>query len=255
MVSLIDKWALVTGASRGIGKITSLSLAEQGCNVVLHSRRTENLKEVQEAIEKMGVKVFPVAENFMEEGAVDRLLGQIEAQGISVDILINNAGVNLSIERENSGISSAFDKWTQKEYETTMRVNTVVPTLLAVKLSVKMRQRGFGRIVNLTSDIHGASDHLIYSISKGAIDKMTRDLAEIMEGSGVAVSAVEPGWCQTFLGGEGAMCPAENTSPGMLVPVCMEQSVNGKTFHAQEFANMTLREAVAWAEQVQPVTF
>ena len=102
--------------------------------------------------------------------------------------------------------------------------------------------------MNLTSDIHGAGDHLAYSVSKGAVDKLTGDLAEIMEGSGVAVCGVEPGWCQTFLGGAKATCSAENTSPGMLVPICMEHGANGKVFHAQDYAGMVLEEAVARAE-------
>lgn len=248
MVDLSGKWALVTGASRGIGKVTALSLAAQGCNLVLHSRSLESLRELRETIEKRGNKVFLIAQDFTEPEAVERVFEKLQNHGISIDILVNNAGVNLSIDREMEGIASDFDTWTQKECEITVRVNVVAPLLLSSRAAAQMRARGFGRIVNLTSDIHGAGDHLAYSVSKGAVDKLTGDLAEIMEGSGVAVCGVEPGWCQTFLGGAKATCSAENTSPGMLVPICMEHGANGKVFHAQDYAGMALEEAVARAE-------
>lgn len=248
MVDLTGKWALVTGASRGIGRVTSLTLAKQGCNLALHSRKAESLKTLGEEAEKCGVKVFLAEQDFREQGAADALLRKIEAQGIAIDILINNAGINLSIDREMEGRALSIEEWTQEECEATVRVNVAVPLLLSGRLAVGMRRRGFGRIINLTSDIHGSGDHLAYSVSKGAVDKLTGDLAEILEGSGVSVSAVEPGWCQTFLGGMGAVHLPENVSPGILVPVCMEKGANKRVFHAQDYAGMTVREAVARAE-------
>lgn len=247
MINLNGKWALVTGASRGIGKYISLSLAKQGCNLILHSRNLASLTELQEQIQKEGVRTFLTEQDFSVPSAADLLLEKIQNQNITVDILVNNAGVNLSIDKEQHDICTNFGNWTQDEYETTVRINTVVPAVLASRLAAQMVRTGFGRIVNLTSDIHGAPDHLIYSVSKGAVDKLTCDLAEIVKETNVAVSAVEPGWCRTYLGGTGASCTPQNTIPGVLVPICMDTGANGRFFHAQEFAGMSLKAAVSYA--------
>ncbi len=244
MIDLHGKWALVTGASRGIGRCTSLALAKQGCNLVLHSRHKESLESLKKEAEQEGVRVFALQQDFAVPGAADELLKKVAKQGIEIDILFNNAAVNLSVDRENAGLPLHYALGTQEEYQQTMQVNVIVPALLSCRLIPRMRERGYGRIVNLTSGIHGSCDHLAYSISKGAIDKLSGDLAEEVEGSGVAVSAVGPGWCQTYLGGEGAKDTVENTCPGMLVPVCMEEGSNGKYFDAQDFAGLTLEEAV-----------
>lgn len=244
MIDLKGKWALVTGAGRGIGRQTALALAQEGCNLILHSRKTESLLELQRQAEDKGVKTVLFAQDFFKDGGADSLLEQIKKAGLQVDILVNNAGVNLSIDREQEGRTLCYADWSEKEHQRTLQVNVIVPLLLTSRLLPEMTQRGFGRVISLTSSIHGDTNHLIYSISKGAIDKMTTDFAESLDGTNVAISAVDPGWCRTYLGGEGAACAAEDTCPGMLVPICMPKGANGRIFRAQEYARMTLEEAV-----------
>ncbi|MCM1135831.1 MAG: SDR family oxidoreductase [Clostridium sp.] len=244
IVNLRGKWALVTGASRGIGKHVSLALAAQGCNLILHSRKTDSLLELQKQAREMGVETALFAQDFFEEGAADGLLAQIAKAGLQIDILVNNAGVNLSIDREQKGQSLCYADWTEEENRLTLQVNVIVPLILTSRVLSGMMERGFGRVVSLTSSICGDTNHLVYSISKGAIDKMTGDFSKSFEGLDVAVSAVDPGWCQTYLGGEGATCSPESACPGMLVPICLPEGVNGRIFRAQEYAGMTLEEAV-----------
>lgn len=247
MVELNKKWAMITGANGGIGRQTASSLAKQGCNLILHGRNLGKLQELKKEVEALGAAVELIVTDFAEEDAAEELLKELKNRNLMVDILINNAAVNLSIDREQKGEVLDYFTWTQKEYEMSMRINVAVPSILAAHLAKEMQERGFGRIVNMTSSIHGAADHLAYSITKGAINKLTGDLAEVMEGTGVSVSAVDPGWCQTYLGGEGATCTAESTSPGMLVPICMESGANGRVFQAQDFAGLTLEEAITKA--------
>lgn len=248
MKSLNGKWALVTGASRGIGAETALALAKQGCNLLLHSRRTESLCAVKEKAEAQGVEVMTFAADFSVPGAADALLEQIALAGAPVDILVNNAAVNLSVDRELAGLSNAYYDWPEEDHLRTMQVNVVVPSVLACRVLPGMLERGFGRIVSMTSSIQGATDHLAYSVTKAAIDKLTKDLASAVKGQDVAVSAVDPGWCQTYLGGEGATCAVEDTQPGMLVPICMEAGANGRIFRAQAYAGMTLEAALEKAK-------
>ena len=249
MKELKGKWALITGASRGIGAQTALSLAKQGCNLLLHSRRTESLCEVKAKAEALGVQVKCFAADFAKSGAADALLEAVAAEGMPVDILVNNAAVNLSVDRELAGLSNKYYDWPEEDHVRTYQVNVVVPGVLACRVLPGMLERGFGRIVSLTSSIQGATDHLAYSVSKAAIDKLTKDLASAVHGEDVAVSAVDPGWCQTYLGGEGATCAVEDTQPGMLVPICMDTGANGRIFRAQAYAGMTLQDAVAKAEK------
>lgn len=251
MKDLNGKWALVTGASRGIGAETALALAKQGCNLLLHSRRTESLACVQEKAEALGVQVKCYAADFSVPGAADALLEAIAPDGVSVDILVNNAAVNLSVDRELANLSNAYFDWPEAEHLRTMQVNVVVPSVLACRVLPGMLTRGFGRIVTMTSSIRGATDHLAYSVSKAAVDKLTADLSAAVHGEDVAVSAVDPGWCQTYLGGEGATCAVADTQPGMLVPICMDIGANGRIFRAQAYAGMTLEEALKKAEEQQ----
>ena len=249
MKELKGKWALITGASRGIGAETALSLAGQGCNLLLHSRRTESLCEVKAKAEALGVQVKCFAADFAKPGAADALLEAVAAEGMPVDILVNNAAVNLSMDRSIAGLSNKYYDWPEEDHVRTYQVNVVVPSILASRVLPGMLERGFGRVVTMTTSLRGAPGHLAYSVSKAAIDKMTTDLATVAQGKDVAVSAVDPGWCQTYLGGAGATCTAADTQPGMLVPICMDTGANGRIFRAQAYAGMTLQDAVAKAEK------
>ena len=158
MKNLTGKWALVTGASRGIGAETALALAKQGCNLLLHSRRTESLCAVKEKAEAFGVEVKTFAADFSVPDAADALLEQIALTGTPVDILVNNAAVNLSVDRELAGLSNAYFDWPEEEHIRSLQVNVVVPTILTSRVLPGMLERGFGRVVSMTTSLrHGPS--------------------------------------------------------------------------------------------------
>lgn len=249
MKYLKGKWAVVTGASRGIGRVISRALAEQGCNLILHSRSVKCLAELQRKAEEMGVECIVIEQDFLQENGAECFWKKVKDTNIPVDILINNAGVNISIDKENRGEKIGLNYWTQEEYEQSTRVNIVLPAFLSAKILPEMMARKTGCILTLTSGIHGSADHFIYSVTKGAVNKMTTDLAEIASGSGVTVCAMDPGWCQTYLGGEGAVDKAENVAPGVLVPILLKEQANGKIFHAQRYAGMSVEDALELAKK------
>ena len=104
--------------------------------------------------------------------------------------------------------------------------------------------RGFGRIVNTTSGIDKEPEQAGYSAAKAALDKITKDMASRLGGTGVAMNLVDPGWCRTDLGGPNAPNAPESALPGIIAPAFTEDKVNGQIFHAQDYCGMDLEAAV-----------
>ncbi|MBR4580067.1 MAG: SDR family NAD(P)-dependent oxidoreductase, partial [Lachnospiraceae bacterium] len=102
-----------------------------------------------------------------------------------------------------------------------------------------------GRIVNTTSGIALEPEQAGYSAAKAALDKITIDLGSKVEGTNVMINLVDPGWCRTDLGGPNAPNSPESALPGVLVGVFMDDLKSGRIFRAQEYAGMSLEEAVA----------
>jgi NAD(P)-dependent dehydrogenase (short-subunit alcohol dehydrogenase family) len=96
-----------------------------------------------------------------------------------------------------------------------------------------MVERGFGRVVNLTSGIMHEPELAPYGASKWAVNKLTNDLASGIEGSGVRINALDPGWLQTDMGGQNAHHPVEAVLPGALDPVLIDDDgPNGRIYAA-----------------------
>ena len=95
MVDVRDKWALVTGASRGIGYLAAKCLAERGCNLILHSRSMEHTEKILSEVKAMGVQAHAVSAELDDLTAVQDMLNAIDALGVQVDIVMNNAGLQV----------------------------------------------------------------------------------------------------------------------------------------------------------------
>lgn len=96
MISLKNKWVLITGASRGIGRLTALFMAEQGCNLILHSRKLEGTKSLLEEVKAKGVDAYAVAAELSDVYEVNKMLEEIDKKGTQVDVVLNNAGLLLT---------------------------------------------------------------------------------------------------------------------------------------------------------------
>ncbi|MBQ5335539.1 MAG: SDR family oxidoreductase [Oscillospiraceae bacterium] len=240
MLSLSGKWALVTGASRGIGKLAAEALAERGCNLILLSRDRSHTAELAAALSET-VSVRQIACELSDPASVSAAAAEIDALDVPVDVLLNNAGVQVAYRT---------DYWQTpvSDYETSFQINTVAPMMLCYHFIPKMIARGFGRVVNTTSGIRLEPEQAGYSASKAALDKVTVDLGSKLVGTGVAVNLTDPGWCRTDLGGPAAPNAPESAIPGVIVGAFIEQPNSGRLFAAADFYGMTLEDAVRKAE-------
>lgn len=237
MVNTKGKYAFITGASRGIGRGIALFMAQQGCNVILHSRKLENTKAVAEEIKKLGVEVYCFAAELSDDDSVRHMLKEIDALNVVVDFVFNNAGVQVAY-RNN------FYETPAKDFVDSFNINLIAPTTICYHFLPKMIKRGFGRVINTTSGIMNEPEQAGYSASKAALDKYTTDIASSLQGTDVMISLTDPGWCRTDLGGPGAPNDVTSTIPGVVLPAFLTDKISGRTFSAQSYAKMTLEEAL-----------
>ena len=132
---------------------------------------------------------------------------------------------------------SPFEKdiWKHNEmaWKDTFQVNLYAMYYLCAAFIPGMVERGYGRIINLTSGIKDQPELLPYSVSKAAVDKFTQDIAVKLDGTGVRINRLDPGWLQTDLGGSNAWYPVDHVLPGALVPALIEDDgPNGELFSA-----------------------
>ncbi len=241
MVDLKGKWALITGASRGLGRLIAKAMAEQGCNLVLHSRSNEHCKAVLDEVRAFGIEAYSVEAELFDMEQLNNMLTEIDEKGTQIDVIFNNAGLQTTYRTE-------FLETPVSEFETSFRINTIAPMMICYHFVGGMAQRGFGRIVNTSSDINFEPQQAPYSASKAALDKITRDLAYAYRDSDVIISLSNPAWCKTDMGGPNAFFEPESAIPGLLVGAFVNDKKTGRYFNAQDFKNMTLEEAVAKAE-------
>ena len=242
MVNVKGKWALITGASRGIGHLSALFMAEQGCNLILHGRTQEHCEKVLREVKELGVEAYAVGAELSDLDAVEKMLQEIDALGVRVDIVLNNAGLQIAYRTE-------YFTTPVSDYTESFKINTIAPAMICYHFMPKMIEHGFGRILNTTSGICLEPQQAGYSASKAALDKITIDLGSTVEGTDVMINLTDPGWCRTDLGGPHAPNAPESAIPGIVVGAFLDDKKSGRFLGAQHFAGMTLDDAVKKAEE------
>ena len=237
MLDLKGKWVLITGASRGLGRLASKAMAEQGCNLILQSRSVEHTTALEDELKALGAEVHSFEADLNDIPSVLKMLEDIDALGIDVDIVLNNAGLQIAYRTD-------YYQTPENDFTVSFNVNTIAPAMICYHFLPKMVSRGFGRIVNTTSGIDKEPEQAGYSAAKAALDKITKDMASRLGGTGVAMNLVDPGWCRTDLGGPNAPNAPESALPGIIAPAFTEDKVNGQIFHAQDYCGMDLEAAV-----------
>lgn len=241
MISVNGKWALITGASRGIGYLIAVFMARQGCNLILHSRSLEHSAKVLEEVKALGVEAYAVQADLASHQEVLAMLDEIESRHTNVEIVFNNAAIQVKIR-------SDYWKTPVEDFETSFRVNFTAVTTICYRLMPKMIAAGFGRVINTSSGIRGEPEQAGYSASKAALDKFTCDLGSKLNGSNVLINLTDPGWCRTDLGGPRAPNAPESSLPGVVVGAFVDDRKSGRLFNASLFSGMSLEEAVKKAE-------
>ena len=241
MVNVKGRWALITGAARGIGYLTAKFMAEQGCNLILHSRNIAHNEKVVAEVKAMGVEAYAVQAELSDLDSVKAMLEEIDKLGVRVDIVLNNAGMQIAYRTE-------YFKTPVEDYTESFKINTVAPAMICYHFMPKMIENGFGRILNTTSGIRLEPEQAGYSASKAALDKITIDLGSKVEGTDVMINLTDPGWCRTDLGGPHAPNAPESAIPGIVVGAFVDDKKSGRFLNAPFFTGMTLEDAVKKAE-------
>jgi 3-oxoacyl-[acyl-carrier protein] reductase len=189
--TLAGRTALVTGASRGIGRAVALSLAEAGAAVAVNYReRATDARDVVAAIRRDGGKAMDVAADVSDGRAVAEMVAAVERELGPVDVLINNAGL---------AIIRSIDDLTEEEFDRTISVNLKSAFLCTKAVLPGMRARKWGRIVNISSGAArgagGIGPH--YNASKAGMEGLTRGYAARVVKDGVTVNAVAPSLIET----------------------------------------------------------
>jgi NAD(P)-dependent dehydrogenase (short-subunit alcohol dehydrogenase family) len=191
MASLTGKTALVTGASRGIGRAIATRLANDGALVAVHygsneAAAADTLAEIQ----RMGGQAFPVRAELGVDGDVDTLftaLGKgLDGQGL--DILVNNAAI--------ATYEGTIEGATQDLFQREFAINVRAPFFITQRALPLLRDGG--RIINISSGVTWfAQPHIVYSMTKGALNVFGRSLANTLGDRGITVNNVSPGVTDT----------------------------------------------------------
>jgi NAD(P)-dependent dehydrogenase (short-subunit alcohol dehydrogenase family) len=196
-----ERIAVVTGANRGIGFEICRQLARRGIRVILTSRDAVKGEAAREKLAKAGLGVDFHQLDVTDADSIRRLASHVRQKYDRLDILVNNAGIY--IDDRHSLLSVDMDVMRR-----TMETNAFGPLMLYQALVPLMKENGYGRIVNVSSGIGELSSlgrsYPAYRISKIVLNIHTRVLAGELEGTGILVNAMCPGWVRTDMGGTGA---------------------------------------------------
>ena len=187
----MSETVLVTGASGGIGRATAQLFAQNGYNVVMACHRHERAaKEVSEALNAQGLQTAVVTADLSDPSAARQLVKQAVALFGGLDVLVNNAGMDLA---------GLFTDLTDAEWEQLRRVNLDSALCCAQEAARQMISRKRGSIINISSiwGQTGASCEVAYSVSKAGLIGLTQALAKELGPSGIRVNCVAPGVIDT----------------------------------------------------------
>ncbi len=193
LFDLTGKTALVTGASRGIGRAIAVGLAAAGADVALSARSEEQLREVAAEVEALDRKALVLPTDVTDAEALRRLADDAVAGLGSVDVLVNNAG--------GSSYMGPFTELRFSGWEKVMRLNVDSIVHLTQAVGRHMLERGSGSVINVASvaGLTGTPTLAPYGASKAAVISLTKSLALEWGPQGVRVNALCPGWTRTDL--------------------------------------------------------
>jgi len=218
MKTFDGKWVLVTGASSGLGIEFAKLFAERNANLVLVARRTESMEQLAEALRKeQSVQVLVIGMDLSQPRAATELKAQLDARGIGIEVLVNNAGF---------GVYGEFLDQPVEKMAEMMRLNITTLTELTHLFGQEMANRGRGQILLVSSVLgyQAVPGYAAYAASKGYVLLLGEALHQELAPRGVSVTTVSPGTTATSF----AAIAGEKSSP-LLKALRMKPQVVAKT--------------------------
>ena len=189
------KVAIVTGASRGVGRAICIAFAKEGATIVLAARSPQKLAETAEEVREAGAKAEIVITDLTREEAIKNLMKVTNEKFSRLDILVNNAGVTVSAELERTST---------QDWDRLFAVNARAPFILCRESLPLLKKAPRAYIINIVSVV-GVKCYALqsaYTASKHALRGMTKSLAEELRGTNVRVHSICPGGIDTDMIGQ-----------------------------------------------------
>ncbi len=227
--------AVVTGASRGLGRATGEALAGMGHTVIMAMRQPQRAAADLEKLKGRGLRLIGAELDVSDPKSIDRFVLYVKKTFGRCDILVNNAGIYLDDKnRTGSAINTSLGL-----IKKTMETNTYGPILMIQGLIPLMLEKGHGRIVNVSSGMGAFSEmergYIAYSMSKTALNVVTKLYAAETEGTDILINSVCPGWVRTDMGGPDADRSIEEGIRGIIWAATLpEGGPNGGFFRDGE---------------------
>jgi citronellol/citronellal dehydrogenase len=256
-MKLADKVAVITGSSRGVGKYMAVEMAKEGCHIVV-AARTEQEKDPKlpgtihstaEEIQSLGVRAFPLRVDVTEENSVQAMVQAALQEFGRIDVLVNNAGIMFP---------GRLWEIPAKRWDLVMRVNVRGPVICCQAVLPHMIERQDGVIINISSIVadQGGGGNISYSVTKGALRKMSEGLAEEVKEYNIRVFALSPEGLVVTPGTMYHRLPEEMPSgPFVEAPEAMGQAAlflcsdDAKPLSGQHFySRALLRERGLWTD-------
>lgn len=194
----MKKVALITGASKGLGKTLALKLSLNDIKVILVARKEEELIAAIEEIRSCGGDADYIVSDLVKAGSIEYVIEQIQKKYGGIDILINNAG---------RGGMASIEKLSPKLWNSIINLNLTVPFLLTHYVIPYMKKNKNGIIINISSEASYSQTKYLgaYGISKCGLDKLTEQIDVEYRDLGIKAYSIQPGWINTNL----AISPSE----------------------------------------------
>ena len=223
-----DKIALVTGAYKGIGFEIARQLAKRGVHVVIGARHAAKAVKAAELIQKDGGKAEGLALDVDDEASIKAVAGTIKKKHGRLDILVNNAGIYPDKKNDISETDVEL-------FVSAFRTNALGP-VLTTQTFLPLLEEGHGRVINISSGLGALSGMTAgqapaYSISKTALNAVTRQFAAALKPKDIPVNTMCPGWVKTDMGGpEAPRTPAQGADTAVWLALDAPADLTGLFF-------------------------
>jgi len=208
-MKLEGRTAIVTGASRGIGREIALGFADEGADVILCARDETRLQQVADEITQRGRRVIAVRADVSRVADVQSVVDQTLNLFGRIDVLCNNAGL---------AVRGEVDELDPVDWDNVIAVNLRGPFLCSRAVLPHMKTQNYGRIVDVSSGaaVNCSPGMAVYSASKAGLNALSRTLAAELREYDILVNAMSPGFLKTDMNPEGT-CPPEDAVPTALL--------------------------------------